>query len=120
MFVRIHADGSESSETSGFSVLVPAKENPYTAAIYEESYYAAQMVISKAEQEVPLHQNGIFFRKDMSGFNWSQVPVILPEIGFMTNPEEDKKLSEDVYLTNLMELLASGIEEYATFKQHKN
>ena len=89
LFVRIHADGSESSETSGFSVLVPAKENPYTTAIYEESYYAAQMVISKAEQEVPLHQNGIFFRKDMSGFNWSQVPAILPEIGFMTNPEEE-------------------------------
>ena len=46
LFVRIHADGSESSETSGFSVLVPAKENAYTAPIYEDSYAAAQMIIS--------------------------------------------------------------------------
>ena len=38
LFVRLHADGSESSETSGFSVLVPAKDNPYTTAVYEDSY----------------------------------------------------------------------------------
>ena len=117
LFVRIHADGSESPGTSGFSILVPAKENAYTAPVYEDSYRAAQMVLTHISKEVPLHQNGIFFRNDMAGFNWSKVPVILPEIGFMTNPEEDKKLSDDVYLANLMELLASGIEEYANFKQ---
>ena len=46
LFVRLHADGSESSETSGFSVLVPAKDNPYTAAVYEDSYRAAQIVLT--------------------------------------------------------------------------
>ena len=116
LFVRLHADGSESSETSGFSVLVPAKDNPYTAAVYEDSYRAAQFVLTHLSKEIPIHQNGIFFRNDMSGFNWSKVPVILPEIGFMTNPEEDKKLSEEAYLTHVMELLASGIEEYVKEK----
>lgn len=53
----------------------------------------------------------------MTGFNWSRVPVILPEIGFMRNPEEDQKLSDAKYLTNLMELMAAGIEEYALYKQ---
>ena len=90
LFVRLHADGSESSATSGFSVLVPAKDHPYTAAVYEDSYSAAQFVLTHLSKEIPIHQNGIFFRNDMSGFNWSKVPVILPEIGFMTNPEEDK------------------------------
>ena len=116
LFVRLHADGSESAETSGFSVLVPAKDNPYTAAIYEDSYRAAQTVLTYISKEIPIHQNGLFFRNDMSGFNWSKVPVILPEIGFMTNPEEDKKLSDEVYLTHVMELLASGIEEYVKEK----
>jgi N-acetylmuramoyl-L-alanine amidase len=116
LFVRLHADGSESAETSGFSVLVPAKDNPYTAAIYEDSYRAAQTVLTYISKEIPIHQNGLFFRNDMSGFNWSKVPVILPEIGFMTNPEEDKKLSDEAYLTHVMELLASGIEEYVKEK----
>ena len=112
LFVRLHADGSESSETRGFSVLVPAKDNPYTVAVYEDSYRAAQFVLTHISKEIPIHQNGFFFRNDMSGFNWSKVPVILPEIGFMTNPEEDKKLSDEAYLSHVMELLASGIEEY--------
>ena len=116
LFVRLHADGSESAETSGFSVLVPAKDNPYTAAIYEDSYRAAQIILTYISKEIPIHQNGLFFRNDLSGFNWSKVPVILPEIGFMTNPEEDKKLSDEVYLTHVMELLASGIEEYVKEK----
>ncbi|MFZ0445781.1 MAG: N-acetylmuramoyl-L-alanine amidase [Bacillus sp. (in: firmicutes)] len=116
LFVRLHADGSESAETSGFSVLVPSKDNPYTAAVYEDSYRAAQTVLTYISKEIPIHQNGLFFRKDMSGFNWSKVPVILSEIGFMTNPEEDKKLSDEVYLTHVMELLASGIEEYVKEK----
>ncbi|MED4454584.1 N-acetylmuramoyl-L-alanine amidase [Metabacillus fastidiosus] len=118
LFVRIHADGSESSKTSGFSILAPARENPYTLPIYEDSYQAAQLILANIGKEIPLHQNGIFFRSDMSGFNWSEVPVILPEIGFMTNLEDDRKLSDSSYLSNLMELMASGIEEYAVFKKH--
>lgn len=117
LFVRLHADGSESAKTSGFSVLVPGKDNPYTSAVYEESYRAAQIVLATVSKEIPIHQSGIFFRNDMSGFNWSKVPVILPEIGFMTNPEEDKKLSDQAYLTHVMELLASGIEEYVKVGQ---
>ncbi|WXB92865.1 N-acetylmuramoyl-L-alanine amidase [Bacillus sp. FJAT-52991] len=53
----------------------------------------------------------------MSGFNWSKVPVILAEIGFMTNPEEDLKLADPAYLTKLMQLIANGIEQYAATKK---
>ena len=66
LFVRLHADGSESSKTSGFSVLVPGKDNPYTAAIYEDSYRAAQIVLTYISKEIPIHSNGLFFRNDMS------------------------------------------------------
>ncbi|OAH54544.1 MULTISPECIES: N-acetylmuramoyl-L-alanine amidase [Bacillaceae] len=113
LFVRLHADGSENPATSGFSVLIPAKENPYTSAIFADSELAANHVIQAVSADIPLHQTGIFYRDDMSGFNWSKVPVILPEIGFMTNAEEDQNLSDPAYLTNVMNLLADGIVQYA-------
>lgn len=116
LFVRLHADGSENPATSGFSVLIPAKESPYTNAIFADSETAAHHVIQAVFRDIPLHQTGIFYRDDMSGFNWSNVPVILPEIGFMTNPEEDQKLSDPAYLTNVMNLLADGIHTYAETK----
>ncbi len=33
---------------------------------------------------------GIEERSDFTGFNWADVPVILVELGFMTNPVEDR------------------------------
>ncbi len=117
LFVRIHADGSENSATSGFSVLVPAKENPYTAAVFHDSEAAAKKVIGAVSPQFPLHKPGIFYREDMTGFNWSKVPVILPEIGFMTNPRDDRQLSDPSFLKKLMEALANGIGQFAQTKK---
>ncbi|MGL6280749.1 MAG: N-acetylmuramoyl-L-alanine amidase, partial [Gaiella sp.] len=30
-----------------------------------------------------------------TGFNWADVPVVLVEIGFMTNPDEDRLLARE-------------------------
>ena len=117
LFVRVHADGSESAETKGFSVLVPSQNDSYTASIYQESNEAATFVINHVSPTITLSQTGLFYRSDMSGFNWSEVPVILLEIGFMTNPEDDRNLSDPTYLENLMELVGAGIEAYAQTKQ---
>ena len=117
LFIRIHADGSESAATKGFSVLMPSQDNPYTSSIYQDSHEAATYLIEHVSSTISLNQGGIFYRSDMSGFNWSKVPVILPEIGFMTNPEDDQNLSNPTYLANLMELMAVGIEKYAQSKQ---
>lgn len=47
----------------------------------------------------------------MTGFNWSKVPVILVEMGFMSNPNEDKLLSQDTYQDKLAQGLCNGIIE---------
>jgi N-acetylmuramoyl-L-alanine amidase len=36
---------------------------------------------------------GLRERSDFTGFNWADVPVILVEMGFMTNPTEDRLLA---------------------------
>ena len=36
---------------------------------------------------------GIQQRSDFTGFNWADVPAILVEMGFMTNPTEDRALA---------------------------
>jgi N-acetylmuramoyl-L-alanine amidase len=36
---------------------------------------------------------GIQERSDFTGFNWADVPVILVEMGFMTNAAEDSALA---------------------------
>lgn len=112
LFLRIHADGAESATAEGFSVLTPGQGNPDTEKVYEASLTAAEFIVDEVKEIATIHQNGVIFRDDLSGFNWSEVPVNLIELGFMTNPEEDKKLSDDTYITNLTNAIADGVEVY--------
>lgn len=58
-----------------------------------------------------MSNRGVIERNDLTGFNWSKVPVVLVEMGFMSNPEEDRLLSDDNYQNKLAEGLCKGIME---------
>lgn len=114
LFIRIHADGSNDHSTKGFSVLTPSKENPYIPSLYKDSLLISQNIVEEVTKDQSTKVKGISYRDDLSGFNWSKVPVTLIELGFMTNPEEDRKLSDQQYLTNLMMKIADGIDRYSS------
>src|SRR6185503_10926377 len=40
---------------------------------------------------------GVLFRSDLTGFNWADVPAVLVETGFMTNPTESRRLKTSAY-----------------------
>lgn len=111
--VRIHAFGSESREDNGIFIMYPSKESPYTdSEKYEESKKLAELVLDNLIKSTKANSQGIVPKSDITGFNWSENPVILVEMGYMTNPEEDKKMSTPEYQYKLAEGIADGIEEY--------
>ena len=55
---------------------------------------------------------GIVQRSDLSGFNWSKVPTVLVEMGFMSNRAEDKALTTGSYQQKLAVGLANGVVDY--------
>ncbi|MCM3729127.1 N-acetylmuramoyl-L-alanine amidase [Neobacillus cucumis] len=116
LFVRIHADGSTDRNVHGLSVLTPANNSPYTKTIFNDSLKASQFIIDETRKNSSIKVNGLSYRGDMSGFNWSKVPSTLVELGFMTNPTEDKNLSDPLYLKNLLTNIADGILDYASYK----
>lgn len=112
LFLRLHADGSENSNQSGFAVLTPAEGNQYTKEIYAESLQISQTIVNKMRENHQVKVNGIKFRDDLSGFNWSKVPGVLLELGFMSNPEEDQKLSDPQYVNSLLQSVTDSVDEY--------
>jgi len=112
IFIRIHADQRGSSEYNGISVLCPSKENIYTTKIYNHSNQLAHTMLESLLLETGATDMGISYRDDISGFNWSEVPVVLIEMGFMSNPIEDKKMSTEAYQNKLVEGMLKGILEY--------
>jgi N-acetylmuramoyl-L-alanine amidase len=117
LFIRIHADGATNKNVHGLSVLTPAENSPYTKEIFNDSLKASEFIIDKTKNNASVKVNGISYRGDMSGFNWSKVPCTLVELGFMTNPTEDKNLSNPAYLKNLLTNIVDGVMQYASYQE---
>ena len=111
MVIRIHADSLDNSGKTGASILVPSKSSKYTSEIYEDSNKCAEF-IKKDFQSNGIQINGIFERDDLTGFNWSKVPAVLVEMGFLSNYNEDQMMSNPEYQRKLMQSVADGVEEY--------
>jgi N-acetylmuramoyl-L-alanine amidase len=97
LFLRIHADGSPDAGTQGTHTLYPAFHRGWTDDIYSASRRAARIVQAAEVRALGFPDVGLQERADYTGFNWSNVPAILVEIGFMTNPTEDRLLATTEY-----------------------
>ena len=113
LFVRIHADGSTNRAQHGSSMLYPRAHQGWTDDILPESRTAARLLQRELVRRIGSRDNGIVERRDMTGFNWSDVPAVLAEIGFMTNPAEDRRLNDAKHQQRAALGLARGIERFA-------
>ncbi|MBU3102783.1 N-acetylmuramoyl-L-alanine amidase family protein [Clostridium gasigenes] len=109
--IRIHCDSLNDSGKTGATILVPSKNGKDTKCIFEDSNKYGK-ILEKTLKTSGIKVNGVFERPDITGFNWSQVPVVIFEMGFMSNWNEDKMLSDPVYQKKLMEAVAKSIDEY--------
>ena len=79
--------------SAGTHTLVPALRAGWTDDVYRASRRAASVVQRELVRALGFPDRGIQERADFTGFNWADVPVILVELGFMTNPAEDRALA---------------------------
>jgi len=58
-----------------------------------------------------MDNRGLITRIDQTGFNWSKVPIMTVEMGFLSNPEEDRLLSTKAYQEKIAYGLYLGITQ---------
>ena len=107
--VRVHADGSTDRSRRGTFVLYAALRRGWTDDILPESRRAAQVIQRELVRGLESRDLGIVPRSDITGFNWSDVPVVLTELGYLTNPAEDRLLTSRSYQRRAARALARGI-----------
>lgn len=114
--VSIHADGSTSTEASGFHVIhsdPPLNDVQRTAA----PRLARDMVASMAAAGLPkadyiASTEGVDGRADMAGLNHSTVPAVLVECGNMRNPGEAEAMSSTEGHRRYADAITSGLLRY--------
>ncbi len=111
-FIRIHANGSSNRNVSGALTMCMTSSNPYNAYLWERSYSLSRYVLDGLCRATGAANKGVSQVDNMSGINWSKVPVTIVEMGFMSNPAEDRLMATDSYRNKLAGGIADGIENY--------
>ena len=106
--IRIHCDSADVLSARGASMLVPAPVG-YAENIAGISRTYGEIILNNLVSTVGMYNRGVIERSDLTGFNWSKVPVVLIEMGFLSNPEEDNLLNSDSYQEKLAQGLCNGI-----------
>lgn len=120
VYLRIHANGSEDSSASGALALTSTADNPWVGSFYDESYRLATDVLNAYCEQTGFTNLGIQTTDTMTGINWAQEPVMILEMGFMTNPEEDVTMEDPAFQTKMVTGIANGVDQYFEESQGLN
>ena len=112
LMLRIHADGSPDSSRRGVATLHPALRRGWTSDVYKGSLRAARSLQRALVAATHARDLGLLRRSDLTGFNWADVPVVLVETGFMTNPTERRLLQSAAYQARVARGLAAGVAAF--------
>ena len=107
LVLRIHCDGTNKKSAKGIGLFVNK-----SYAISAESKRAAQCILPRMVEATGAKKRAVYERDTYTGLNWSEVPCILVECGYLTNPDEDVKLNTPEYQRQLADGMVAGICDY--------
>ena len=112
VFVRIHANGSTDRSVNGILTIGPTRNNPFVSHLYAQCRALSDDIVNAMVAATGARNRGVLEMDDMTGINWTTMPVTIVEMGFMTNPEEDELMQTADYQQKLVRGIANGIDSY--------
>ena len=112
ILLRIHCNSVDSQSANGALTMSPTLSNPYCRSIAADSQELSECVVSTLCRRTGAVNRGVTQTDEMTGINWSKIPVALIEMGFMTNKTEDKQMQKKQTQKKMVDGIANGIDQY--------
>ena len=111
--IRIHANSDNSPSAAGALTMAPTSSNTYLDKdIIEKSNTLASCVIDSYCNATGLANKGVISADNLTGTNWSTIPVAVLEMGFMSNQKDDLYITDSANHESMARGIADGIDAY--------
>lgn len=117
--LRVHCNGAESESAKGIELYVRDKGDN-TAAYKERSdydYSVASELMDYLISATGAKNRGVKRSDNYTGTNWSSVPSVIIECGFMSNEEEDNLLVTEAYQQKFADAVAEWLKNSEIIKK---
>ncbi len=111
-FIRIHANSVDDSSVTGAMTICQTSKNPYNGYMADSCYHLSECVLDEMTNQTGIRKMSVQRADNMSGINWSQVPVTIIEMGFMSNPAEDELMATEEFQNSAVMGIANGIDSF--------
>lgn len=114
LFLRIHFDGSENKQDSGFSIWYNDQSiHDKDGALKKASYDCSESIRRRLASAVELKDLGLKrFERPIYGFKHASMPAVLLELGYLSNPDDTLYVSRPANADIYAEAISQGILDY--------
>ena len=112
IFIRVHANGSTDRTVRGAYGICMTEKNQFNAALHSDSLRLSECVADELCRATGVVKKKTWQTDTMTGINWSKVPVTIIEMGYMSNPDEDRLMATDEFRNSAAAGIANGVDGY--------
>lgn len=112
ILLRLHANSMENPSVYGVLTMCMTEYNPYNASLHAESYALSKKLVDNIGSVTGTKNRGVQQVDNLSSINWSEIPVSVVEMGFLSNPDEDNWLASEEYQDKLVSGIAAAVDSY--------
>ena len=114
--VGIQADAGGDG-VKGVYAQVPRNDNPFVGKMYNDCRSLATYIKDAVIKATGAGDRGFYENNSLAEINYSKIPVVIMQLGFMSNREEDTNLQNAEYRQKMAVAICDGIDEYFKAKE---
>lgn len=112
IYLSIQADAASNKDAKGIYTQIPSQSNAFVGNLYSDCKRLAKEIQDNLIKETGTKDRGVQENDKVAAINYSEVPVAVLQLGFMSNKEEDTNLWSEEYQDKMIKAICDGIDTY--------
>ncbi len=113
IYIRVHQNGIENHDVHGVLTYAPALDNPWVPeSVCRDSIRLAHCIAVEFSEATGAPIVAELKDNTLTGLNWATIPCMVLEMGFASNPDEDRLMVTPSYQNKMAVGTANGIDSY--------